>query len=91
MELLESFFFLFIIIIFLTTIKSNTFLIIFGAAIYLFFLLQLLVFDSIGILTSFLNYILTNPIGLLILPIPLMIDVLHRYLKKIIKINKKLE
>ncbi len=91
MELLESFFFLFIILIFLTTVKSNTFLIIFGASIYLFFLLQLFAFDFIGILINFLNYVLTNPMGLLILPIPLIIDVIHRYLKKIIKNNKKFE
>ena len=49
MEFLESVLFLFLILTLLTTIKSNTFLIIFGAAIYLFLLLQLLSDDSFSI------------------------------------------
>ena len=87
MEFLESVLFLFIILILLTTIKSNTFLIIFGGAIYLFFLFQLFFDDSIGIFSFSLNFILDNPWGLMILPVPLIVDILSRNIKKI-SINK---
>ncbi len=88
MEILESFLFLIIILIYLSTIKANTFFLVFGAAIYLFFIIQLFFFDPFEVLSTFIKNIFINPLGFFLLLVPLAIHILIKGLKKIWGIKK---
>jgi len=83
MEFADSLIFLFIIILFISSVKSNFFLIVFGSAIFMFFILHLFSFSSIEILVLVVQYIIFNPIGFFILSIPLIFDIVIRIVKKI--------
>ncbi len=89
MNFAESILFLLMIVLFLSSLKSNTFFIVFGAAIYLFFILQLASFDPIEILEKIAKYIVFNPLGILILFIPLMLNAFFNYLKSSLKKKKE--
>ncbi len=82
MDFVQSVIFLFLIVLFLSMLKSNIFLLVFGAVIFIYFILQLFSFDPIEILTITMNNILINPLGLVLLIIPLTIDSLIRIIKK---------
>jgi hypothetical protein len=84
MEYLESIFFLIILLVYASTLKASTFFIVFGSTIYLFIISQLLYLDPFEILSSFLQDLLRNPFGFLLLFVPLGIDGLFRVLKFII-------
>ena len=88
MNFTESILFLLIIVLFSSALKSNTFFIVLGAAIYLFFILQLASFNPIEILEAIANHIVFNPLGLLILFIPLILNAFFDFLKSSLK-NKK--
>ena len=83
MRFADSIIFLIIIILFISSVKSNFFLIVFGSAIFMFFIFHLLSFSTLEILTSVIHYIIFNPIGFLILSIPVVIDTFYRVFKKI--------
>lgn len=82
MDFVQSVIFLFLIVLFLSMLKSNIFLLVFGSTIFIYFILQLFSFDPIEILTIAMNDILINPVGLVLLIIPLTIDSLIRIIKK---------
>lgn len=90
MEFIDSVIFLFFLLIYLSTVKSNTFFFIFGAAIYLFLLIQLFFFDPLEIIFSLTNYFLLNPLGFVFLLIPLTINVLYQGVKKVINSRKRM-
>ena len=90
MEFIDSVIFLFFLLIYLSTVKSNTFFFIFGAAIYLFLLIQLFFFDPLEIIFSLTNYFLLNPLGFVFLLIPLTINVLYQGVKKVINSRKRI-
>lgn len=90
MEFIDSVIFLFFLLIYLSTVKSNTFFFIFGAAIYLFLLIQLFFFDPLEIIFSLTNYFLLNPLGFVFLLIPLTINVLYQGIKKVINSRKRI-
>ncbi len=90
MEFIDSVIFLFFLLIYLSTVKSNTFFFIFGAAIYLFLLIQLFFFDPLEIIFSLTNYFLFNPLGFVFLLIPLTINVLYQCVKKVINSKKRM-
>jgi len=90
MEFIDSVIFLFFLLIYLSTVKSNTFFFIFGAAIYLFLLIQLFFFDPLEIIFSLTNYFFLNPLGFVFLLIPLTINVLYQGVKKVINSRKRL-
>ena len=90
MEFIDSVIFLFFLLIYLSTVKSNTFFFIFGAAIYLFLLIQLFFFDPLEIIFSLTNYFLLNPLGFVFLLIPLIINVLYQGVKKVINSKKRM-
>lgn len=90
MEFIDSVIFLFFLLIYLSTVKSNTFFFIFGAAIYLFLLIQLFFFDPLEIIFSLTNYFLLNPLGFVFLLIPLTINVLYQGAKKVINSRKRI-
>lgn len=88
MEYLESIFFLIILLVYASTLKASTFFIVFGSTIYLFIISQLLYLDPLEIFSNFLQDLLKNPFGFLLLFIPLMIDGFYGVLKKNIKTKK---
>jgi len=90
MEFTDSVIFLFFLLIYLSTVKSNTFFFIFGAAIYLFLLIQLFFLDPLEIIFSLTNYFLLNPLGFVFLLIPLIINVLYQGVKKVINSRKRI-
>jgi len=90
MEFIDSVIFLFFLLIYLSTVKSNTFFFIFGAAIYLFLLIQLFFFDPLEIIFSLTNYFILNPLGFVFLLIPLTINVLYQGVKKVINSRKRI-
>ena len=90
MEFIDSVIFLFFLLIYLSTVKSNTFFFIFGAAIYLFLLIQLFFFDPLEIIFSLTNYFLLNPLGFVFLLVPLALNVLYQGVKKVINSRKRI-
>jgi hypothetical protein len=90
MEFYDSVIFLFFLLMYLSTVKSNTFFFIFGAAIYLFLLIQLFLFDPLEIISSLTNYFLFNPLGFIFLLVPFAINILYLSLKKIINSKKRI-
>jgi hypothetical protein len=88
MDFTDSVIFLFFLLLYLSTIKSNTFFFIFGAAIYLFLLIQLFFFDPLEILLSLSNYFLFNPLGFVLLLIPVVINLIYQSLRHIFDSNK---
>lgn len=82
MEFADSLIFLLLIILFVSSLKSNSFLIVFGSAVFLYFILNLFSFSPIEILTLVIRHILFNPIGFFILCFPLMLDTVVRLIKK---------
>ncbi len=91
MEYLESIFILIVLLVYASTLKASTFFIVFGSTIYLFIISQFLYLDPIEILSVFLQDLLKNPFGFLLLFVPLMIDGLFRFTKKFILLKKNTE
>jgi len=83
MKFAESIILLFIIILFISSVKSNFFLIVFGSAMFMFFIFHLFSFSTLEILTIVIQYIIFNPIGFFILSIPVIFDTIIRVIKKI--------
>ena len=90
MEFIDSVIFLFFLLMYLSTIKSNTFFFIFGAAIYLFLLIQLFLFDPLEIILSLTNYFLFHPLGFVLLLVPITINVLYQGVKNVLDSKKRL-
>lgn len=82
MEYIESFFFLILLVVYISVLKANTLFIVFGAAIYIFVMMQLLYLDPLEILLDFVHNIAVSPFGFLLLLFPLIINSIYSSIKK---------
>lgn len=82
MEFLDSLLFILILLILLWTIKADFFFIIFGIASFLYFLIVLFSYNPLEIILSIFNFIFSNPLGLVIFFIPIIIYSIAKNIKK---------
>lgn len=82
MKFLDAVFFLMILLVLLWSIKADFFFMFFGMAILLYFIIQLFFMNPFEILLSLLNFMFLNPLGFLLLFIPLLINIIYHYHKK---------
>lgn len=74
--------FIFFIILILWEIKADFVLLIFGFAAYLFLLFYIGSSDPLRSIVSILDFLIFNPLGLLLLIIPSGIFCVYKYCKK---------
>lgn len=82
MKFLDAVLFLMILLVLLWSIKADFFFMFFGTAILLYFIIQLFFMNPFEILLSLLNFMFLNPLGFLLLFIPLIINIIYHYRKK---------
>ena len=82
MELDLAVLFIFFIILILWEIKADFVLLIFGFAAYLFVLFFIGSSDPLGSIVSIVEFLIFNPLGLLVLIIPLGIFSVYKYCKR---------
>ena len=81
MELDLAVLFIFFIILILWEIKADFVLLIFGFAAYLFVLFFIGSSDPLGSIVSIVEFLILNPLGILLLIIPLGIFGVYKYCK----------
>lgn len=81
MELEIATLLIFFIILILWEIKADFVLLIFGFAAYLFLLFYIGSSDPIGIFASLVDFLILNPLGILLLIIPSVILGVYKYRK----------
>jgi len=82
MELDLAVLFIFFIILILWEIKADFVLLIFGFAAYLFVLFFIGSSDPLGSIVSIVEFLILNPLGILLLIIPLGIFGVYKYCKR---------
>ena len=82
MELELAVLFIFFIILILWEIKADFVLLIFGFAAYLFVLFFIGSSDPLGSIVSIVEFLIFNPLGILLLIIPLGIFGVYKYCKR---------
>lgn len=82
MELDLAVLFIFFIILILWEIKADFVLLIFGFAAYLFLLFFIGSSDPLGSIVSIVEFLIFNPLGILILIVPLGIFGVYKYSKR---------
>ncbi|MHA2037257.1 MAG: hypothetical protein ACW972_03020 [Promethearchaeota archaeon] len=82
MELEIAVLFIFFIILILWEIKADFVLLIFGFAAYLFLLFYIGSADPLGSFVSIIDFLIFNPLGLLLLIIPLGLYSIYKYNKR---------
>ncbi|MFX1374582.1 MAG: hypothetical protein ACFFA0_02110 [Promethearchaeota archaeon] len=82
MEVEIAILFILFIILILWEIKADFVLLIFGFAAYLFLLFYIATSDPLEIMISILDFFIFNPLGLLLLIIPVGIFGIYKYFKK---------
>lgn len=82
MELDLAVLFIFFIILILWEIKADFVLLIFGFAAYLFVLFFIGSSDPLGSIVSIVEFLIFNPLGILLLIIPLGIFSVYKYCKR---------
>lgn len=82
MELDISVLFIISLILILWEIKADFVLLIFGFAAYIFLLFYISTSDPLASIVSMVNFLIFNPLGLLLLIIPLGIFAVYKYFKK---------
>ena len=82
MELDLAVLFIFFIILILWEIKADFVLLIFGFAAYLFVLFFIGSSDPLGSMVSIVEFLILNPLGILLLIIPLGIFSVYKYCKR---------
>jgi len=82
MELELAVLFIFFIILILWEIKADFVLLIFGFAAYLFVLFFIGSSDPLGSIVSIVEFLILNPLGILLLIIPLGIFGVYKYCKR---------
>ena len=82
MELELAVLFIFFIILILWEIKADFVLLIFGFAAYLFVLFFIGSSDPLGSIVSIVEFLIFNPLGILLLIIPLGIFSVYKYCKR---------
>jgi hypothetical protein len=75
-------FFLLLLVAFLWVIKADIFFMVFGTVVLMYFLIMLFFMDPLEVLLSTFEFILLNPLGILILIIPLVIYLIFHWSKK---------
>jgi hypothetical protein len=83
MLLFASIIFLIFIMVLLWNIKSDFFFIVFGVAAFLYILIELLVEDPFKILLKVIEFVILNPLGLIILFLPIFCYLLYNYISRI--------
>jgi hypothetical protein len=82
MNLLNSMLFLLLLLGFFWIIKADLFFMVFGTVVMLYFIIQSLFVDPLSVIFAIGQFILTNPFGLLILFIPLLLYGLDQRIRK---------
>ena len=82
MELELAVLFIFFIILILWEIKADFVLLIFGFAAYLFLIFYTGSSDPLGSIVSIVEFLIFNPLGILLLIIPLGIFGVYKYCKR---------
>ncbi len=82
MELEIAVLFIFFIILILWEIKADFVLLIFGFAAYLFLLFYIGSSDPLGSIISIIDFLIFNPLGLLLLIVPLGLFGVYKYSKR---------
>lgn len=82
MELQIAVLFIIFILLILWEIKADFVLLIFGFAAYLFLIFYIGLSDPLGSIVSIVNFLVFNPLGILLLMIPLGIFSVYKYCKK---------
>ena len=82
MEVEIAVLFIFFIILILWEVKADFVLLIFGFAAYLFLLFYIGSSDPLGSIVSIVDFLIFNPLGILLLIIPLGIFGVYKYCKK---------
>ena len=82
MELEIAVLFIFFIILILWEIKADFVLLIFGFAAYLFLLFYIGSSDPLGSINSIIDLLIFNPLGILLLIIPLGLFGVYKYSKR---------
>ena len=81
MDLEIAVLFIFFIILILWEIKADFVLLIFGFAAYLFLLFYIGSSNPLGVFVSIIDFLIFNPLGLLLLIIPLGLFGVYKYNK----------
>ena len=89
MNSLDSFLFLLLVLNFLWLIKADIFFIVFGIVVLLYIITQSFFLDPLEIIFTIGQFILANPLGFLILFIPLIISGISKEIRKRIDSNRK--
>ncbi len=82
MDFFNALIFLLILLILLVSIKADFFFLIFGLVLLIFFVISLFFMSPLEIISSVISFIVLNPIGLVLLFVPLIISLLSKFLKK---------
>ncbi|MFX1316403.1 MAG: hypothetical protein ACFE9T_11105 [Promethearchaeota archaeon] len=88
MEFIDSLLFLFVLLLFLWAIKADFFFIIFGIATFLYFIIILFYSNPVEIMLAVIYFIFMNPLGLILVFIPLILYSINVGIKKLMT-NKK--
>ena len=89
MLLFASILFLVFLLILLWNVKSDFFFILFSIAVFLYIIIRLLIKNPLKIIDETILFIISNPLGLIILILPLGLYALYSYFKKLSKKFKK--
>jgi len=89
MLLFASILFLIFLLILLWNVKSDFFFILFSIAVFLYIILMLLIKNPLKILDETILFISSNPLGLIILILPLGLYAFYSYFKKLSNKFKK--
>jgi len=82
MKFLDAVFFLMILLVLLSSIKVDLFFLLFGTAVLLFFIVQLFFQEPLEIILDLIDFIFLNPLGFILLFVPLIISTIHNFFKK---------
>jgi hypothetical protein len=88
MEFYDSILFVFFILILLWVIKADFFFLIFGIAAFLYFLILLFAENPLIIIVSTLQFIISNPLGIILIFIPLFLYVIMKIIRRSSYFNK---
>ncbi len=83
MKFLDAIVFLIILLVLLASIKADLFFLLFGTAVFLFFIIQFFFQNPFEIIVKLIEFILLNPLGFILLFIPLIISIIDYSIKKV--------
>jgi len=82
MNIQDSMFFLLLLVAFLWVIKADIFFMVFGTVILMYFFVMLFFMDPIEVLLRTFEFIVINPVGIIILIIPLVVYLIFQRTKQ---------